>query len=90
MLRNKKNHQNFANFLKTFFYFTVNFSQFQKSKNYIWTNAIFHAKAENDIVFSLTHPFMRGTVYHKNWQNHEMGQKKSIFEIDTENTPHDI
>ena len=32
---------------------------------------------------------MRGTVYHKNWQNHEMGQKKSIFEIDTENTPCD-
>ena len=40
--------------------------------------------------FSPTHPFMRSIIYLKNWQNHEMGQKKSIFEIGTENTPCDI
>ena len=39
----------------------------------------FILKPKTTSFFSPTHPFMRGTVYHKNWQNHEMGQKKNRF-----------
>ena len=33
------------------------------------------------MVFSPTHPFMCGTVYHKNWQNHEMGKKNRCSKL---------
>ena len=51
----------------------------KRMKNYIFKNIIFHSKDENHIDSS----FLRGTIYHKNWQYCKKGIKNLIFSIDT-------